>query len=143
MPPRQQPTMMDVAQRAGVSPMTVSRALKDGTSVSAKTREKVARAARDIAGVVAADNVAGPYDVIVKTEAETLDELGQLVVSAIQKAQFSAIRRSRASYRTVAGRWPNRIRAAILSRFANRVRSVRPRSRRVSGRATLKTTCSM
>jgi DNA-binding Lrp family transcriptional regulator len=47
--------------------------------------EKVAKAARDIAGVVAADNVAGPYDVIVKTEAETLDELGQLVVSAIQK----------------------------------------------------------
>jgi DNA-binding Lrp family transcriptional regulator len=47
--------------------------------------EKVAKAARDITGVVAADNVAGPYDVIVKTEAETLDELGQLVVSAIQK----------------------------------------------------------
>ena len=47
--------------------------------------EKVASAARDIAGVIAADNVAGPYDVIVKTEAETLDELGQLVVSAIQK----------------------------------------------------------
>jgi len=47
--------------------------------------EKVAKAARDIAGVVAADNVAGPYDVIVKTEAESLDELGQLVVSAIQK----------------------------------------------------------
>jgi DNA-binding Lrp family transcriptional regulator len=47
--------------------------------------EKVAKAARDIAGVVDADNVAGPYDVIVKTEADTLDELGQLVVSAIQK----------------------------------------------------------
>ena len=47
--------------------------------------EKVAKAARDISGVVNADNVAGPYDVIVKTEAETLDELGQLVVSAIQK----------------------------------------------------------
>jgi DNA-binding Lrp family transcriptional regulator len=47
--------------------------------------EKVAKAARDIAGVVAADNVAGPYDVIVKTQADTLDELGQLVVSAIQK----------------------------------------------------------
>ena len=42
--------------------------------------EKVAKAARDISGVVAADNVAGPYDVIVKTEAESLDELGQLVV---------------------------------------------------------------
>ena len=47
--------------------------------------EKVATAAREIPGVVAADNVAGPYDVIVKTEAPTLDELGQLVVSAIQK----------------------------------------------------------
>ncbi len=35
--------------------------------------------------MVTADNVAGPYDVIVKTEADTLDELGQLVVSAIQK----------------------------------------------------------
>ena len=49
--------------------------------------EKVAKAARDISGVVAADNVAGPYDVIVKTEADTLDELGQLVVSAIQKVE--------------------------------------------------------
>jgi DNA-binding Lrp family transcriptional regulator len=47
--------------------------------------EKVAKAARDIDGVVSADNVAGPYDVIVKTEADSLDELGQLVVSAIQK----------------------------------------------------------
>jgi DNA-binding Lrp family transcriptional regulator len=47
--------------------------------------EKVAKAARDIGGVVTADNVAGPYDVIVKTEADSLDELGQLVVSAIQK----------------------------------------------------------
>ncbi|HEY3671493.1 MAG TPA: Lrp/AsnC ligand binding domain-containing protein [Acidimicrobiia bacterium] len=49
--------------------------------------ERVASAARDIPGVVAADNVAGPYDVIVKTEADTLDELGRLVVSAIQKVE--------------------------------------------------------
>jgi DNA-binding Lrp family transcriptional regulator len=49
--------------------------------------EKVATAARGITGVVTADNVAGPYDVIVKTEADTLDELGQLVVSAIQKVE--------------------------------------------------------
>ena len=49
--------------------------------------EKVAKAARDISGVVTADNVAGPYDVIVKTEADSLDELGQLVVSAIQKVE--------------------------------------------------------
>jgi DNA-binding Lrp family transcriptional regulator len=47
--------------------------------------EKVAKAARDIGGVVTSDNVAGPYDVIVKAESESLDELGQLVVSAIQK----------------------------------------------------------
>ena len=37
--------------------------------------EKVAKAARDIAGVVDADNVAGPYDVIVQAEADTLDDL--------------------------------------------------------------------
>ena len=47
--------------------------------------EKVATAARDIAGVVDADNVAGPYDVIVKAESSSLDELGKLVVSEIQK----------------------------------------------------------
>ena len=47
--------------------------------------EKVASAARDIAGVVDADNVAGPYDVIVKAESSSLDELGKLVVSEIQK----------------------------------------------------------
>jgi DNA-binding Lrp family transcriptional regulator len=47
--------------------------------------EKVARASREIAGVVDADNVAGPYDVIVKAEAPSLDDLGKLVVSEIQK----------------------------------------------------------
>jgi DNA-binding Lrp family transcriptional regulator len=47
--------------------------------------EQVATAARAIDGVVDADNVAGPYDVIVKAESSSLDELGQLVVSAIQK----------------------------------------------------------
>ncbi len=49
--------------------------------------EKVAKAARELPGVVTADNVAGPYDVIVKTEADSLDELGQLVVSAIQNVE--------------------------------------------------------
>ena len=47
--------------------------------------EQVASAARTLAGVIDSDNVAGPYDVIVKAEADTLDELGRLVVSAIQK----------------------------------------------------------
>ena len=47
--------------------------------------EKVATAARGISGVIDADNVAGPYDVIVKATADSLDALGKLVVSEIQK----------------------------------------------------------
>lgn len=37
-----------------------------------------------IDGVTAADDVTGPYDVIVIAEAGTLDELGRLVVSRVQ-----------------------------------------------------------
>jgi DNA-binding Lrp family transcriptional regulator len=44
---------------------------------------RVAGAVRGIAGVVAADDVTGPYDVIVRAEADTLDDLGTLVVSNI------------------------------------------------------------
>lgn len=44
----------------------------------------VANRARAISGVISADDVTGPYDVIVKTEATTLDELGKMVVSQIQ-----------------------------------------------------------
>ncbi|MEM9814405.1 MAG: LacI family DNA-binding transcriptional regulator, partial [Pseudomonadota bacterium] len=44
-------TMADVARLAGVSPMTVSRALRSGTSVSKTTREKI-RAAADQLGYV-------------------------------------------------------------------------------------------
>ena len=47
--------------------------------------EKVAKAALAIVGVVDADNVAGPYDVIVKAQSASLDDLGKLVVSEIQK----------------------------------------------------------
>lgn len=42
---------------------------------------------RAIKGVVAADDVTGPYDVIVRTEAPTLDDLGKLVVSQIQAVE--------------------------------------------------------
>jgi len=45
---------------------------------------QVATAVRDIDGVVAADDVTGPYDVIVRAEAETVDELGRLVVARVQ-----------------------------------------------------------
>ena len=39
---------------------------------------------RSIAGVVSAEEVTGPYDVIVRAEAESLDDLGKAVVSRIQ-----------------------------------------------------------
>ena len=35
-------------------------------------------------GVTSATNVTGPYDVIARVEAETVDELGRLVVRKIQ-----------------------------------------------------------
>ena len=42
---------------------------------------------RRIEGVIAADDVTGPYDVIVRTEAPTLDDLGRMVVSQIQAVE--------------------------------------------------------
>jgi DNA-binding Lrp family transcriptional regulator len=47
----------------------------------------VAEQARKIQGVLAADDVTGPYDVIVKTEAPSLDDLGKMVVSQIQAVE--------------------------------------------------------
>lgn len=35
-------------------------------------------------GVALAEDVTGPYDVIVRAEAETMDELGRLVVARVQ-----------------------------------------------------------
>ena len=46
---------------------------------------QVAQEVHGIAGVTAADDVTGPYDVIVKAEAPSLDDLGKLVVSELQK----------------------------------------------------------
>ncbi len=47
---------------------------------AAEVAEKVA----EIQGVDAADDVTGPYDVIVRAEAGSVDDLGKLVVSRIQ-----------------------------------------------------------
>lgn len=47
----------------------------------------VAQAAAGIHGVVAADDVTGPYDVIVQAEAANVDELGKMVVSKIQAVE--------------------------------------------------------
>ena len=44
----------------------------------------VARAVASIDGVLAAEGVTGPYDVFVRAEARTVDELGQMVVGRIQ-----------------------------------------------------------
>lgn len=44
----------------------------------------VVAAIRDITGVTLAEDVTGPYDVIVRAEARTMDELGKLVVARIQ-----------------------------------------------------------
>jgi DNA-binding Lrp family transcriptional regulator len=47
----------------------------------------VAGEVRDIAGVTDAEDVTGPYDVIVRAEAKTVDELGKLVVAKIQAVE--------------------------------------------------------
>jgi len=44
----------------------------------------VAGSISDIPGVVRVDAVTGPYDVVVLTEANTVDELGKLIVSKVQ-----------------------------------------------------------
>ncbi|MFB0944277.1 MAG: Lrp/AsnC ligand binding domain-containing protein [Candidatus Nanopelagicales bacterium] len=44
----------------------------------------VVESIRAIPGVAVAEDVTGPYDVIVKAEARTMDELGRLVVAKIQ-----------------------------------------------------------
>jgi DNA-binding Lrp family transcriptional regulator len=44
----------------------------------------VAREIGDLDGVTNAEDVTGPYDVIVRAEAETVDELGKLVVARVQ-----------------------------------------------------------
>jgi DNA-binding Lrp family transcriptional regulator len=44
----------------------------------------VAESVRVIPGVESADDVTGPYDVIVKAAADDVDQLGKLVVAKIQ-----------------------------------------------------------
>jgi DNA-binding Lrp family transcriptional regulator len=47
----------------------------------------VAREVGTINGVVSADDVTGPYDVIVVAEAKSMDTLGKLVVSHVQAVE--------------------------------------------------------
>lgn len=47
----------------------------------------VAETIGDIPGVVQAEDVTGPYDVIVRAQADTVDDLGRLVVARVQQVQ--------------------------------------------------------
>ena len=44
----------------------------------------VVRAISQLEGVVQAEGVTGPYDVIARVEADSIDELGRLVVTHVQ-----------------------------------------------------------
>jgi len=45
---------------------------------------EVAKQVRAIEGVVSAEDVTGPYDVIVRAQAGSVDDLGRMVVSQLQ-----------------------------------------------------------
>jgi DNA-binding Lrp family transcriptional regulator len=45
---------------------------------------EVAAEIAGVAGVIRAEDVTGPYDVIVRAEASNVDELGKLVVARVQ-----------------------------------------------------------
>ena len=47
----------------------------------------VARQVGAIDGVVSAEDVTGPYDVIARAAARSVDELGRLVVSEVQRIE--------------------------------------------------------
>ncbi|WP_327680975.1 Lrp/AsnC family transcriptional regulator [Kitasatospora sp. NBC_00458] len=47
----------------------------------------VAESISKIPGVLQAEDVTGPYDVIVRAEAETVDDLGRLVVAKVQQVE--------------------------------------------------------
>ncbi|MFI8826503.1 Lrp/AsnC ligand binding domain-containing protein [Streptomyces sp. NPDC053431] len=47
----------------------------------------VAETISKIAGVIQAEDVTGPYDVIVRAEADTVDALGRMVVAKVQQVE--------------------------------------------------------
>jgi DNA-binding Lrp family transcriptional regulator len=65
-------------------PATVEAYILVQTSVNSSS---VARQIREIDGVESAEDLSGPYDVIVKVRASDMDGLGTLVVSQIQTVE--------------------------------------------------------
>ncbi|MCM2392997.1 MULTISPECIES: Lrp/AsnC ligand binding domain-containing protein [Streptomyces] len=47
----------------------------------------VAEAIGKLQGVIQAEDVTGPYDVIVRAQADTVDALGRLVVAKVQQVE--------------------------------------------------------
>ncbi|MCB5182274.1 Lrp/AsnC ligand binding domain-containing protein [Streptomyces antimicrobicus] len=47
----------------------------------------VAESISQIQGVIQAEDVTGPYDVIVRAQADTVDELGRMVVAKVQQVE--------------------------------------------------------
>ncbi|AOT61241.1 Lrp/AsnC ligand binding domain-containing protein [Streptomyces fradiae] len=47
----------------------------------------VAETIAEIPGVLQAEDVTGPYDVIVRAQADTVDELGRMVVAKVQQVE--------------------------------------------------------
>ncbi|MFJ1755791.1 Lrp/AsnC ligand binding domain-containing protein [Kitasatospora sp. NPDC088134] len=47
----------------------------------------VAQSIAGITGVLTAEDVTGPYDVIVRAEADSIDDLGRLVVAQVQQVE--------------------------------------------------------
>ncbi|MGW2181726.1 Lrp/AsnC family transcriptional regulator [Streptomyces sp. NPDC001732] len=47
----------------------------------------VAETISGIPGVIQAEDVTGPYDVIVRAQADTVDELGRMVVAKVQQVE--------------------------------------------------------
>ncbi|MGX9228915.1 Lrp/AsnC family transcriptional regulator [Streptomyces albus] len=47
----------------------------------------VAEIVSKIPGVIQAEDVTGPYDVILRAQADTMDDLGRMVVAKVQQAE--------------------------------------------------------
>jgi DNA-binding Lrp family transcriptional regulator len=75
--------------------VTVTTTIVEGDMVQAYSRvqtevgkaAEVASAIGKISGVTQADDVTGPYDVIVRAESDNVDDLGRMVVAQIQGVQ--------------------------------------------------------